>query len=127
MCNKSFVVVTKINLFSIFLNRLEKQSKVVRQYIINTQPLVVGFNYDNGFRYQYFTKSQSIFTVSLACQHVRVPVRSHQRRRYVRYILHDVLQVSHALVVQSHLPLLLHQPLHLCCTQSFHFRHHGCL
>lgn len=68
-----------------------------------------------------------IFLVPVTGQHFWVLVCSHQWGWHVCDILHHVLQVADALVVQSHIPLLFHLTLHLRGDQLVHFCYHGCL
>jgi hypothetical protein len=69
----------------------------------------------------------SVCAVPVTGEHVRVSVCSHQRWWYVRHVLHHVVQITDALVLQPHLPLLFHLAVHLRHNQLIHFCHNGCL
>lgn len=63
--------------------------------------------------------------IPFAGNDVRMSVRINQRRRYVRNVLHNVIEVTNAVVVQSHLSLFVHWPLHLRGAVAVHCGHHG--
>jgi hypothetical protein len=65
--------------------------------------------------------------VPVTGQHFWVLVCSHQWGWHVCNILHHVLQITDALVVQSHIPVLFYFSLHLRSDQLVHICHHGCL
>lgn len=65
--------------------------------------------------------------VPLAFNDIRVSLRAHQRRRYVRDVHNYVGQIDGFVVVLSHLSVHIHQPLHLRRAFTVHLGDYGFL